>query len=369
VGAALHARREDGILSVVVGFVLANHFRQPPVHHEDLAVVPHHDVLGLEVAVHYTAHVRVVHSHGGLLEELRDADRRELAADLRAAQRQVARDLVERAPFDELHREVDLPFRVEPHFVDRRDVRMLELAADLRLLDEAPEPLLARRDIGARHFHGDPTPQVGVESFEHGAHPSRPDRRGNVVLVAVGRAGRRGHGRRRRIVAARELDPDRVPRDALEIRQRAAGRADAGQGAEGLGSVRGNRRRVERSLDGRRQLVRRAGLRRDLALRRSGQRPGGRGRFDGAERHRGAFAAAARGRELRGRIGPRSTIAHRSALGRRNGDRTETFELGDRAEHCADSLGEARVPVRILRDRGVLAASPALGEGVGERLQ
>lgn len=86
-----------------------------------------HDVRGLEVAVHDAALVRVPDRVRERQREVHDFGQRELS---------LRDDLRERAPFDQLERDVVAALRLAD-FVDRRDVRMRELRDRARLAKES----------------------------------------------------------------------------------------------------------------------------------------------------------------------------------------------------------------------------------------
>ncbi len=106
--------------------------------------------------------------------------------------------LLERAPAEELHRQVVAP-RVVPEPVDRHDVRVREARRDPRLVEEhGHEPLLAT-EFGADHLERDePVGLSAQASREHVGHSASANRRDDVVLterVELGNGGRGGHGR------------------------------------------------------------------------------------------------------------------------------------------------------------------------------
>ena len=114
----------------------AEHAREAPVHHVDLAEVPDHHVGGLEVAVDHALRVRVGHRLAHLEQH---AERARLVPALLARRRRARRSCLQVAALDELHREVDAAVGVEAELVHRHDAGVVELAGDLRLLEEARE--------------------------------------------------------------------------------------------------------------------------------------------------------------------------------------------------------------------------------------
>jgi hypothetical protein len=115
--------------------------RDPEVEHLHDAVVAHHHVLGLHVAVHEAEVVRGA-------ERARDVD--EPAEPPRHRDRPVADQRPQRAPLDELHREERHAVHVAD-VVDRDRVRVREarrgagLAEDARRRLRAPRLLVERR--------------------------------------------------------------------------------------------------------------------------------------------------------------------------------------------------------------------------------
>ena len=129
-----------------------------PVHQVDLAVAADHDVVGLDVAVDHAAAVReATASH-----TLRKSSQQLLEVAIRALLGRVrAQNLGQGAPAHELHGEAELARLVRPQIVDRRDVGVIELGRDLRLLAEA-QPVGVRRRGEGEDLHGRQATQVPV---------------------------------------------------------------------------------------------------------------------------------------------------------------------------------------------------------------
>jgi hypothetical protein len=108
---------------------------QAPVHHLDLAEAAHHDVGGLQVAVDHPLRVGIGHRLGDLLEDPQEPGQ---VVGRRRALGQQGR---EGAAADQLHREERPMILQSAQVVDRDDAGVLELAADLCLLDEPPHDL------------------------------------------------------------------------------------------------------------------------------------------------------------------------------------------------------------------------------------
>ena len=108
-----------------------------------------------------------------------------------AGSRALAQDRGERAALDQLHGE-ERPLAEAADVVDGHDARVLELAADLRLLDEAAGDLRAIEVLLEEDLDGQLAAQLDVAAAEDGAHAAAGDLAGE--LVAVSRVGGRGHG-------------------------------------------------------------------------------------------------------------------------------------------------------------------------------
>ena len=150
---------------------------QAPVHHLHLAEGPHHDVGRLEVAVDHPLGV-------GIRQRLRH-----LQGDGQQARpigRRVgplAEDRRERLALDQLHGE-EGPVAEAADVVDRHDAGMLQLPADLRLLDEPPGHVGPVGVLLQQHLDRQVAAQVDVAAAQHGAHAAAGDLAGELVAVA-----------------------------------------------------------------------------------------------------------------------------------------------------------------------------------------
>ncbi len=146
--------------------------------------------------------------------------------------------MAEVSPLDEAHREVDARLCIEPELVDRHDARVIELARDLRLLEEArhaPSVDVGRRRIRLRavvpedDLHRQLATEILVPHAQDRAHAAARDLAAQPVARALrslrqdaaqefARCRRRGFQHRRR-------------RERLERDRRHAGRAQMGQRA------------------------------------------------------------------------------------------------------------------------------------------
>ena len=148
---------------VVVG--LAHDLGQAPVEHDHFAVAAQHHVFGLEIAMDDPARVGIPH-------RLADLDERfeQLPLQLEpigglagAATMKLGDRIAQGLPSQKTHRvERLIVFLATGQLVDRNDVGMLELAGDLRFLQE-PAP---RFGVGRRRrfdfLEGDVAIQIGV---------------------------------------------------------------------------------------------------------------------------------------------------------------------------------------------------------------
>ncbi len=76
------------------------------------------------------------------------------------------------AASDELHRDEQPAVGKSPQLVDRRDPGVLELAADLRLLDEPPDHLGVVAVLLKDHLDGKVPAEVEVTPLEDRPHPA-----------------------------------------------------------------------------------------------------------------------------------------------------------------------------------------------------
>ena len=139
----------------------------------------------------------------------------------------------EGAALDELHREVGTVVRLQSEAVHRHDARVLELPADLRLLDEAGQDVLVVGVLATQDLQRDVTAQVPVAGLQDDADPAPRDLAEDLVAGIAGRLGgvRRHHPEHRRRVVRYVAEQDARPRaggaldnveDALVGRRRIA---------------------------------------------------------------------------------------------------------------------------------------------------
>ncbi len=88
-------------------------------------------------------------------------------------------------PLDQLHGEERPSVAEETQFIDRNDAGMLQLAADLRLLDEPADHIDVVAEVFAKNFHRDVAAEVGVTSPEDLAHAPACD----LAVDAVAHSG------------------------------------------------------------------------------------------------------------------------------------------------------------------------------------
>ncbi len=123
--------------------------------------------------------------------------------------------LGQRVPLDQLHAEEGPTVGEGAHFVDRHDPRVLQLAADLHLLDEPADHVAVIAEVLAQHLQGHVAADVRVVPFEHRAHAAPGDLAVDPIAQARARrpdsaqqAAARG---RRRCRAARHGAAVRCP--------------------------------------------------------------------------------------------------------------------------------------------------------------
>ena len=163
------------------GIVL--HTGQAPVHEEHLAVLGEHDVGRLHVAVDHAALVRVRQRLAHLdqrLDARREGVRTVVSGVLLGFTRADPQIVVVRLTLDQLHRQRRAIERVALQRVQRQDVRVLELAGQLGLEQEARHQ---RRGVGqalVHDLHRDGAAQVLVDAEAHGAHAAAAQLLGEV---------------------------------------------------------------------------------------------------------------------------------------------------------------------------------------------
>ncbi len=158
---------------------------QAPVHHLDLAEAAHHHVRGLQVPVDHPPCMGIGHRLADGLEDGKEAGK---VVRGRLAFRQQRR---QRPAPDQLHREVGPAVGEGAQLVHRHDAGVLELTADLRLLDEPAHQLGLVLVALEQDLDGQVAAQVGVAPLEDRPHPAPGDLAEELVAVAMLR--RRGH--------------------------------------------------------------------------------------------------------------------------------------------------------------------------------
>ncbi len=214
---------------------------QTPVHDLDLAEAADHHVGGLQVAVDHPPGVGVGDGLADLLEDAQDAGQGVLR------RRTGGEHLGEGLALDQLHGEVGATVGEGAQLVDRDDAGVLELAADLRLLDEAADeggvvPVLLQEDLD-----GEVASEVLVSALEHGAHAAAGDlaEQPEPGVALLGRRhlgggglvdGRLGGG-----VGVAEQDAGHRPDGGGERLQdaRRPGEVDGGADLAGVGEAQG----------------------------------------------------------------------------------------------------------------------------------
>jgi hypothetical protein len=158
---------------------LGQHLGQAPVHHLHLAERPHHDVRRLQVAVDHSLGVGVRQRLGDLQGDGQQPRpvRRRVGA--------LGQEGLQRLALDQLHGE-ERPRAEAADVVDRHHAGVLQLAADLRLLEEAPGDFWPSDILLQQHLDGH------VAAAQHRPHAAA----GNLALELVAVAGllRRWHG-------------------------------------------------------------------------------------------------------------------------------------------------------------------------------
>ena len=168
----------------------------------------------------------------GVGHRLRDRleDRQEpgqVVGRARAGREQVG----QRLALDQLHGEERPAVGEGAQLVDRHDARVLQLAADLRLLDEPADQVGVVAEVLAEDLDGHVAAEVGVAALEHGAHAAAGDLA--VDPVAESRCRRRS----------------RAGRSARAPRRGRVAEQDAGHGADRRADRVEHRTRPERQVE------------------------------------------------------------------------------------------------------------------------
>ena len=163
---------------------LVENLGQPPVHHLDLAEAADHHVRRLQVAVDDAPGVGVRHRLADLLE-----DREEPGPVVRRVFAGLQQRGQGSAP-DQLHRDIQPAVREPADLVDRDDTRVLELAADLGLLDEPADHLGVVAVLLQDDLDGQVAAEVDVPALEDRPHAAAGDLADQ--LVAAGSPARSG---------------------------------------------------------------------------------------------------------------------------------------------------------------------------------
>ena len=169
----------------VAAWLGRHHPRDAPVHQIDLTIVADHHVLGLEIAVDHAAAVRErdgvehleVHVEQAQQLVVLDGGRDLEAARIGAIVGRALRldQIVQRATFDELHREEQAAAVIGVDLVHRHDVRVVELPGDLRLADEAAHREHRMLMVAVHQLHGDSALEPAVDREVHRGHAAARD--------------------------------------------------------------------------------------------------------------------------------------------------------------------------------------------------
>ena len=184
---AFHTLRDFQIRSVGLrrhaGWRFARqHLGQPPVEHEYFAVLSDHDIGRLEIPVDHPVGVCECDRVAGFLKNRQESSQRILLDEFRLAAADFIQDIPERHALHILHRIKGVAAYVLAQFVNRHDIRMLQLRRDLRLADKTLpvfriEPTARQQDLQRNHPFA-----MNVPRLVYDAHPALGHDAFHVVL-------------------------------------------------------------------------------------------------------------------------------------------------------------------------------------------
>ena len=148
-----------------------NQLCQPEVQDLDASILRDEEVLGLQVPVHDPLLVG-----GG--EAVRDLDR--VFDRLPLGQRAGGDPPPQRFPFEQLRDDIGSSL-VRPDVVHRHDVGVVQDAGRARLLLESLQPVRVLRERGRQDLDRHFAPESRIPRPVHLSHPSRPERRQDLV--------------------------------------------------------------------------------------------------------------------------------------------------------------------------------------------
>jgi hypothetical protein len=164
--------------------------RDAEIEHFDDAITAHHDVLGLDVAMHEAAGVR---------RRERARDVAEPSQSHRHAHRRIADERAQRAPRDELHRDERVPL-VLAHVEHGHGVGVVQRRRRARLAHETRRALRSLDALDAKDLERDQAIELLVVRSVHAAHAAFAHARFDHVAVVEDVSQRERH----------ELDPSRA---------------------------------------------------------------------------------------------------------------------------------------------------------------
>src|SRR5262249_47490636 len=104
----------------------------------------------------------------------------------------------ERSPLDQSHREIGPQVGIKPELVYGKYAGMLELAADLGLLDKTLDSRWLPRMLRMEDLDGHVAADIGIAPLEDDAHPTASDFAFYLIAPVPSNAERKGTRRRRR---------------------------------------------------------------------------------------------------------------------------------------------------------------------------
>ena len=167
-------------------------FGQPPIHHQHLAELADHDVLGFQITMKHTLAVGKGNGVTDLAEDVEQACQWVIAQGVGVFFTQIVKDGLQGAALDELHR-VEQRHAVLPHdVVNRHNVGMRQLCEHLSFAQETGAHVGVRIGLQQHDLDGHGAVELAVGRLQHTAHAAGGDLLAESVVVRAERWGQGG---------------------------------------------------------------------------------------------------------------------------------------------------------------------------------